>query len=167
MLTCLFQPSQRQVRFRLRSQNQLLAAIDFDDTSVFRNQADQSVYQTEKQMAEYKDKIPSEDEEQLRSALEELKEAAKSDDAERIRAAIEKHNTVWQKAAQTMYQSAGDGQQQTEQAHLRRGCGERHGRRRSPVPGARGGRLGGSTGRADAAQLPAGRSPPGRDPGID
>ena len=82
-----------------------------------RNQADQMSYQTEKQLAEYKDKIPSADEEELRRVLEELKEAAKTDDKKRIKAAIEKHNAVWQKAAQAMYQGASDGQQQTGQPH--------------------------------------------------
>jgi len=71
-----------------------------------KNQADQLSYQTEKQMMEYKDKIPSEDEDELRKALEELKEAAKSDDKERIRKAIDRHNQVWQRVAQKMYQSA-------------------------------------------------------------
>jgi len=71
-----------------------------------KNQADQLSYQTEKQMMDYKDKIPSEDEDELRKALEELKEAAKSDDKERIRKAIDRHNQVWQRVAQKMYQSA-------------------------------------------------------------
>jgi molecular chaperone DnaK len=81
-----------------------------------RNQADQMIYQTEKQMAEYKDKIPSGDEEVLRRALEELKEAAKSDDKARLKSAIDKHNAVWQKAAQKMYQAASADQQQAGQA---------------------------------------------------
>lgn len=81
-----------------------------------RNQADQMSYQTEKQMAEYKDKIPSEDEDELRRALEELKEAAKSDDKARLQSAIDKHNAIWQKAAQKMYQAASADQQQAGQA---------------------------------------------------
>jgi molecular chaperone DnaK len=71
-----------------------------------RNQGDQLAYQTEKQLAEFKDKLSSEDETELRRSLEELKEALKQDDKERIRAAIDKHNAVWQRAAQKMYQSA-------------------------------------------------------------
>lgn len=76
-----------------------------------RNSADQLSYQTEKQMEEYKDKIPSDDLEEIRKSLEELKEASKSDDKERIKKAIEAHNVVWQKAAQVMYQSAANEQQ--------------------------------------------------------
>jgi molecular chaperone DnaK len=77
------------------------------ETIDLRNQADQLAYQTEKQLVEYKDKIPSEDEAELRRALEELKEASKSEDAGRIRAAIERHNQTWQRASQKMYQAAG------------------------------------------------------------
>ena len=71
-----------------------------------RNQADQLIYQTEKQLQEYKDKVPSEDLDEIRQVLEELKEAAKSDDTNRIKAAIDKHNAVWQRAAQKMYDAA-------------------------------------------------------------
>jgi molecular chaperone DnaK len=71
-----------------------------------RNQGDQLAYQTEKQLVEFKDKLSSEDETELRRSLEELKESLKQDDKERIRAAIDKHNAVWQRAAQKMYQSA-------------------------------------------------------------
>ncbi len=79
-----------------------------------RNQADALSYQTEKQLEEYKEKIPEGDIDEIRKSLEELKEAAKSDDKGRIKAAIDRHNNVWQKAAQVMYQSAsseGAGQQ--------------------------------------------------------
>ncbi len=71
-----------------------------------RNQADQLTYQTEKQLEEYKDKIPGGDQDEIRRALEELKEAAKTDDGARIKAAIDSHNTIWQKAAQVMYEQA-------------------------------------------------------------
>ncbi len=71
-----------------------------------RNQADQLSYQTERQLQEYKDKVPSEELDEIRRVLEELKEAAKSDDTSRIKAAIDKHNAVWQRAGQKMYEAA-------------------------------------------------------------
>ena len=71
-----------------------------------RNQGDQLAYQTEKQLVEFKDKLSSEDETELRRSLEDLKEALKQDEKERIRGAIDKHNEIWQRAAQKMYQSA-------------------------------------------------------------
>ena len=79
-----------------------------------RNQADALSYQTEKQLDEYKEKIPEGDIEEIRKSLEELKEAAKTDDGTRIKSAIDRHNAIWQKAAQVMYQAAsaeGAGQQ--------------------------------------------------------
>lgn len=78
-----------------------------------RNQADHLAYQTEKQLEEYGEKIPSEDQDEIRKTLEELKEAAKTDDGERIKAAIELHNTIWQKAAKVMYEQASAADQQT------------------------------------------------------
>jgi molecular chaperone DnaK len=72
-----------------------------------RNQADQLAYQTEKQLAEYKDKISSEDETELRRSLEDLKEAAKRDEKNSISSAIDRHNQVWQRVAQKMYEAAG------------------------------------------------------------
>jgi molecular chaperone DnaK len=94
------------------------------ETVDLRNQADHLTYQTEKQLEEYKDKIPSGDLDEIRKTLEELKEAAKSDDSKRIKAAIDSHNTVWQKAAKVMYEQASQDEQQTagpqqgqEQAH--------------------------------------------------
>jgi molecular chaperone DnaK len=73
-----------------------------------RNQADHLAYTTEKQLEEYKEKIPAGDLDAIRAALEELKEAAKTDDAGRIRKAIDAYNSAWQKAAQVMYQHASD-----------------------------------------------------------
>ena len=77
-----------------------------------RNQADQLTYQTEKQLKEYKDKIPGGDQDEIRRALEELKEAAKTDDGARIKAAIDSHNEIWQKAAKVMYEQASTDEQQ-------------------------------------------------------
>ena len=50
--------------------------------------------------------MSSEDETELRRSLEDLKEALKQDEKERIRGAIDKHNEIWQRVAQKMYQSA-------------------------------------------------------------
>jgi len=78
-----------------------------------RNQADHLAYQTEKQLEEYAEKIPSGDQDEIRKTLEELKEAAKTDDGARIKAAIDSHNTIWQKAAKVMYEQASAADQQT------------------------------------------------------
>ena len=84
------------------------------ETIDLRNQADQAAYQTEKQLVEYKDKISSADESELRRALEELKEAAKQDDKNKIRTAMDRHNQVWQRVAMKMYEAASSQTQQEQ-----------------------------------------------------
>jgi len=71
-----------------------------------RNRADQLAYQTEKQLLEYKDKLSSQDETELRGTLEELKEAVKSDDKNRLSQAIDHHSQVWQRVGEKMYRAA-------------------------------------------------------------
>lgn len=74
------------------------------------NQADSLIFQTEKQLKEYGDKIPAEKKEPIEKALEELKEAHKSKDLAAIDAAMEKMNGAWQAASAEMY-NATQGQQ--------------------------------------------------------
>jgi len=77
------------------------------------NAADGLIFQTEKQMKEFGDKLPADKKGEIESALEELKTAHKSEDLTAIDAAMEKLNGLWQQASQEMYQS---GQQAGEQA---------------------------------------------------
>ena len=70
------------------------------------NTADSLVFQTEKQLSEYGDKIPADKKEVIDSALAELKEAHKSENLEAIDAAMEKMNTAWQAASQDIYQAS-------------------------------------------------------------
>ncbi len=72
------------------------------------NTADSLVFQTEKQLSEYGDKIPADKKGAIESALNELKEAHKAQDLAQIDAASEKLNAAWQNASQEMYQAAQD-----------------------------------------------------------
>jgi len=84
------------------------------------NQADSLIFQTEKQLKEYGDKIPAEKKAPIESALENLKNAHKSQDLAQIDTATEAMNTAWTAASEEMYkatqeaggQQPGDGQQQ-------------------------------------------------------
>jgi molecular chaperone DnaK len=67
------------------------------------NQADSLVFQTEKQLREYGDKIPAEKKEAIEQANAELKTAHQSQDEMAIDAAMEKLNNAWQAASQDMY----------------------------------------------------------------
>jgi len=75
------------------------------------NTADSLIFQTEKQIQEFGDKIPADKKGAIEDALKELKEAHKSEGLNRIDAAVEKMNAAWQAASQDIYQA----QQQAQQ----------------------------------------------------
>jgi molecular chaperone DnaK len=70
------------------------------------NAADTLVFQTEKQLNEYGDKIPAEKKAPIEAALNNLKEAHKSQDIDSIDAATQALNTAWQAASQEIYQAS-------------------------------------------------------------
>ncbi|NCP45504.1 MAG: Hsp70 family protein, partial [Flavobacteriales bacterium] len=67
------------------------------------NQADSLIFQTEKQLKEYGDKIPADKKQPIEDALAELKKAHEAKEIEAIKSGIEKLNTVFQAASQEMY----------------------------------------------------------------
>ena len=72
-----------------------------------KNQADNLVYQTEKQLEEMKDKVSDEDKSKIETALGRLKEAQKSSDVNEMKSAIDAVNSAWNEAAQKMYSQSG------------------------------------------------------------
>ena len=75
------------------------------------NAADSLIFQTEKQLKEYGDKIPDEKKKPIEDALAELKNAHASKDLALIDSSMEKLNTAFQAASQDMYnatQAAGE-----------------------------------------------------------
>ena len=72
-----------------------------------RNQADQMVYQTEKNIEEMGDKLSAEDKSKLDAAVGRLKEAIKSENVDEMKASTESLNTVWNEMASKMYQEQG------------------------------------------------------------
>lgn len=71
------------------------------------NAADALIFQTEKQLSEFGDKIPAEKKQPIEDALAKLKTAHESKDIANIDSAIEELNTVFQAASQEMYAQAG------------------------------------------------------------
>ena len=67
------------------------------------NHADSLIFQTEKQMKEFGDKLPADKKEPIETALNKLKEAHKNKDYSAIDAATNELNTVFQAASQEMY----------------------------------------------------------------
>ena len=70
------------------------------------NQADSLIFQTEKQMKEFGDKIPADKKKPIEDALAKLKEAHKSQDLAAIDTAMNELNTVFQAASQEMYNAS-------------------------------------------------------------
>ncbi len=74
------------------------------------NQADSLIFQTEKQLNEYGDKIPAEKKQPIDEALAELKKSHEAKDLDGIKTNMEKLNTAFQAASQEMYQAAQESQ---------------------------------------------------------
>ena len=69
------------------------------------NNADALIFQTEKQLKDYGDKIPSDKRSAIESALAQLKSAHEARDSAQIDAGLEALNTAWQAASQDIYQA--------------------------------------------------------------
>ena len=74
------------------------------------NEADALIFQTEKQLKEFGDKLPSDKKAAIESALGELKSAYESKDIATIEVALEKINNAWKSASEDIYkaQQGGD-----------------------------------------------------------
>ncbi len=69
------------------------------------NSADALIFQTEKQMKEYGDKLPADKKETIQKALADLKEAHKSRDMARIDTTLAALNTAWHAASEEIYKA--------------------------------------------------------------
>ncbi|HPF65110.1 molecular chaperone DnaK [Lentimicrobium sp.] len=70
------------------------------------NSADAMIFQTEKQLKEFGDKLPAEKKAPIEKALEELKEAHKNRNITGIDAALASLNTAWSAASEEMYKAS-------------------------------------------------------------
>ncbi len=78
------------------------------------NAADSLVFQTEKQLKEFGDKLPADKKAPIEAALTELKEAHKSQDIDRLDKATEQLNTAWQAASEELYKAGQEKSQGTD-----------------------------------------------------
>jgi len=69
------------------------------------NEADALIFQTEKQLKEFGDKLPSDKKAAIESALGELKSAYESKDIATIEVALEKINNAWKSASEDIYKA--------------------------------------------------------------
>ncbi|HSM09890.1 MAG TPA: molecular chaperone DnaK [Gemmatimonadota bacterium] len=79
-----------------------------------RNRLDSLIYQTEKNLEDWKDKLDEQGLEEIESKLEQGREALKQGDMGEIRSATEAIQATVQRAAQQIYAAAGMGEQATD-----------------------------------------------------
>jgi len=75
------------------------------------NEADAMIFQTEKQLEEFGDKISEENKKPVEEALEELKKAFETKEVETIQPALDKINEAWKAASEEMYKAQAEEQQ--------------------------------------------------------
>jgi len=82
-----------------------------------KNEADQAVYNTEKQLTEHKDKIPQNIHDQINGDITSLNEAVTTEDAEKIREALERLKNSSMEIGKAIYSqtSSDQGEQQQEE----------------------------------------------------
>jgi molecular chaperone DnaK len=73
-----------------------------------RNEADNSVYRSEKMLKDNADKLSAGDKEKIEKAVAEVKEALKGSDTAAIKTASEKLNEAWQAASAELYKAAAE-----------------------------------------------------------
>jgi len=79
------------------------------------NAADSLIFQTEKQLREFGDKLPADKKGNIEKALNALKDAHKNQDLDAIDRATAELNTYWQAASEEMYRAASGGAQTGQQ----------------------------------------------------
>ena len=75
------------------------------------NEADGMIFQTEKQLKEFGDKLSDGNKSNIEGALEELKKAYETRNVETIQPALDKINEAWKAASEEMYKAQADAQQ--------------------------------------------------------
>tara|TARA_B000000441_G_C21481054_1_gene198325 strand:+ start:45 stop:446 length:402 start_codon:yes stop_codon:yes gene_type:complete len=72
------------------------------------NSADQMIFQTEKQLKEFGEKLSDDKKKPIENALDNLKKAYESKDLSKIDSALEKINEAWKNASEEMYKAQAD-----------------------------------------------------------
>jgi len=69
------------------------------------NEADQMIFQTEKQLSEFGEKLSEDKKKPIQDALDELKKAFETKELEAIKPALDKINEAWKNASEEMYKA--------------------------------------------------------------
>ena len=91
------------------------------------NQADSLIFQTEKQLKEFGEKISADKKAPIETALANLKEAHASQDIAKVDSALEAMNTAWTAASEEIYKAQAAGAAGPEQAGAEQAGGQANG----------------------------------------
>jgi molecular chaperone DnaK len=75
------------------------------------NEADAMIFQTEKQLGEFGDKLSDDKKKPIEDALDELKKAHETKDVATIQPALDKINEAWKTASEELYKAQAEAQQ--------------------------------------------------------
>ncbi len=76
------------------------------------NKADAAVFQSEKQLKEFGDKLSADSKAKIEAAIGRVKEALKGDNVSEMESSVEALNQIWQQASTEMYQNVNQQQAQ-------------------------------------------------------
>jgi molecular chaperone DnaK len=79
-----------------------------------KNQADNLVFQTKKQIEEMKDKIPADAKNRLETEIKKVEDALKTNDSAKIKAATDDLTKAWNEISQNLYQQQAPGSAQAQ-----------------------------------------------------
>jgi molecular chaperone DnaK len=101
-----------------------------------RNKADHAVFQSEKQLGEFGDKLSDQSRNRVQAAIDRVKEAVKGTDTAEIASATDALNQTWQEVSAEMYQHVRNQQQQAAGSGTSAGDGTAAGDNGQPGSGA-------------------------------
>lgn len=106
------------------------------ETVEAKNEADNTVYRSEKMLRENKDKISSSDRTRIEGAIKALKDALNGEDAAAIKSATDRLNEAWQSVSAELYRAAAEKAKAGQAAGS--SASSAHGQSEGRGPGAKG-----------------------------
>jgi|TARA_R110002020_G_scaffold1018_6_gene5158 molecular chaperone DnaK len=102
---------------RMRNEAEVNAKSDKEKLERIQklNEADALMFQTEKQIKEFGDKLDDNDKSRLENNIKELKEVCKSEDMEGVEDLTEKLNSTWQEISTKLYEQTAQTETQSEE----------------------------------------------------
>ncbi len=91
------------------------------------NEADGMIFQTEKQLSEFGDKLSDTNKTNIQTALDELKKAYETKELATIQPALDKINEAWKAASEEMYKAQAETQGGAQEAQPNQGSGDADG----------------------------------------